>query len=224
MAPVRAEAAGPAGATPSSRQLPRARRAGSALDGVPEVAVGRQRRGLPVPASRLPARRGAQSGWSRLPGRGRGTAEGLGGSGEPARSGSAEDLMINSRRRWLSLVSGSSSWQAASPRGRQGGGGGGSPHLFTAEGGRGVLLWGRGVADGHSAPRSSLLTATRPRGGTGRGWQAAGPSWAPSVTVSILLFPSVILWVLEQNILILYKSITLIWQMCLCFAPFQQAD
>lgn len=38
MAPRRAEAAGPAGATPSSRQLPRARGGGSALDGVPEVS------------------------------------------------------------------------------------------------------------------------------------------------------------------------------------------
>ena len=104
MAPVRAEAAGPAGATPSSRQLPRARGGGSALDGLPEVAVGRQRGGVPVPASRLPARRGAQSGWSLLAGKGRGMAEGPGGSGEPAGSGSAGDLMINSRRRWLSLV------------------------------------------------------------------------------------------------------------------------
>lgn len=35
MAPLRAEAAGTAGATPSSQQLLRARGGGSALDGVP---------------------------------------------------------------------------------------------------------------------------------------------------------------------------------------------
>lgn len=118
MAPLRAEAAGTTGATPSSRQLPRARGGGSALDGVPEVAIGRQRGGVPVPTSRPPARRGAQSRWSRLGGRGRGMAEGSGGSGEAGRSGSAGDLMINSRRRWF--------W----PRRRRGDGRGGSPHLF----------------------------------------------------------------------------------------------
>lgn len=51
--------------------------------------------------------------------RGHGTAERRGRSGEPARSGSAGDLMINSRRRWLRLVSGSSCWPAAARGGRR---------------------------------------------------------------------------------------------------------
>lgn len=70
------------------------------------VAAGRYTRFVSLlrfPASRSPARRGAQSGWSHLAGRGRGMAEGPGGSGELVRRGSAGDLMINSRRRWLWL-------------------------------------------------------------------------------------------------------------------------
>lgn len=74
----------------------------------PEAAVGRRRGGLSVRACACPP--AAVLGQAR---RGQGTAEGRGGSAEPARSGSAGDLMINSRRRWLRLVSGSSSWSAA---------------------------------------------------------------------------------------------------------------
>lgn len=92
----------------------------------PQAALGRLRGGLSVPVSAFPP--AAVLGQAR---RGRGTAEGRGGSGEPARSGSAGDLMINPRRRWLGLVSGSSSWPGAAA---------GSPRPFRAEGGSWFIL------------------------------------------------------------------------------------
>lgn len=102
MAPGRAEAAGPAGATPSSRQLPRVRGGGLRLGWGPggrcRAAAGSSAGPCRPPSAVLsqagPAWPGGDGAWLKARGR----------SGEPARSGSAGGLMINSRRRWLSLA------------------------------------------------------------------------------------------------------------------------
>lgn len=104
MAPLLAEAAGPCGRHSLLRTAPprppRGLRLGRGPGGVPPS--------LPPaspPTAVLSRAGGARprgdSAWLEAPG----------GSGEPARSESAGYLMINCRRRWLSLVSGSSSWQ-----------------------------------------------------------------------------------------------------------------
>lgn len=62
---------------------------------------------------------------------------------------------------------------------------------------------GRAVTDGRSALRSCLPTAAD-----------VGPFWALAVTVRIPLILSVILWVMEQNILVLYIHLADVSLLC----------
>lgn len=81
----------PHGSSPAPR---RGLRRGWGAGGRCRAAAGRSPR--PSLPAAFPVLRGAQSGWSRLAGRGRSAAEGPGDSGEPARSRSAGDSVINS--------------------------------------------------------------------------------------------------------------------------------